>query len=113
MTCQNEIHDGDVGTEFIVTITECIAGIETPVDISTSITRKIIWLNPDGVKTEYTAAYTLPASGGVGNGTDGQISYFTTLGDLVTGSYKIQVKVTTPEGIWSSEIDRFKVKANL
>lgn len=114
MTCNNEIHQDDLGTEFIVTIVECVNNVETPVDISTATAKEIIFIKPDSTKITATAEFTTPASGGAGDGTDGKISYFTTTGDLsLTGTYKIQGIVTTPAGKWHSTISKFKVVGNL
>lgn len=114
MSCNNEIHENDVGTEFIVTITECLNGVETPLDISSATLKEIVFVDPDGAKTVFTAVFTSIPSGGAGDGSDGKISYFSVLGDLSPiGKYKMQGIVTTPAGKWSSTIDTFKVKANL
>lgn len=115
MTCNNEIHENDVGTEFIVTIVECINDVFVPVDISSATLMQITFVRTsDGSKMVKTAAFTSIASGGAGDGTDGNISYFSLITDLTpVGTYKIQGIVTTPAGSWSSVIDKFKVLANL
>lgn len=114
MACNNEIHQNDTGTEFIVTIMECLNGVDTPLDISSSIAKEIVFQKADGSSVVFTAEYTLPQSGGSGTGSDGKLSYFTLYEDLSpAGSFKIQGIVTTPSGKWYSTIDKFKVKANL
>lgn len=113
MAC-NEIHKDDIGTEFMVTVQQCINNVETPLDISSSTVREIVFKKPDGTTLTKTASYTSVSSGGAGDGTDGKISYFTISGDLDSvGTYKIQGIVTTPLGKWYSTIDSFKVKSNL
>lgn len=114
MACENEIHENDIGTEFIFTIVECINDVDTHVDISTSTSRKIFFVDIDDGRDEYDAVYTSVASGGAGDGSDGKISYFTVLGDLSPiGGFKMQGVVTTPSGKWHSKIDSFEVKENL
>ena len=114
MTCNNEIHENDVGTEFIVTITECVNGVDVPLDISTATLKEIVFIKADGAKVTFIADWTSIASGGTGDGTDGQISYFSVAGDLTPkGAYKLQGIVTTPLGKWYSTIDKFKVEKNL
>ena len=114
MACKNEIHENDIGTEFIVTITECINGTDVPLDISTATLKQIVFTKSDKTKVVFPAVWTPISSGGTGNGSDGQISYTTVSGDLTPmGSFKIQGIVTTPFGQWSSTIDKFKVEKNL
>ena len=64
MACNNEIHQDDLGTEFLVTIVECVGGVETPVDISTATLKQIIFVQPDGTVLTKTASFTSVASGG-------------------------------------------------
>lgn len=113
MSCNSEIHENDIGTEFIVTITECVDGIDVPLDISSATDKEIVF-STGGTATTFTAIFTSIASGGAGDGTDGKISYFSILGDLTpSGTYKIQGIVTTPAGKWYSTIEKFKVVSNL
>jgi len=112
--CNSEIHQDDIGTEFIVTITECVNGVDVALDISSATVMIIKFRKSDATVELHTAAFTSINSGGAGDGSDGKISYYTVAGDLdLTGTYKIQGVVTTPAGNWSSVIDSFKVKSNL
>lgn len=115
MACNNEIHENDIGTEFIATITECDgSGMQIPLDISTATLIQITFRNPLGVVTTKAVSFTSIDSGGTGTGSDGKISYFTVDQDLVpSGAYRIQGIVTTPAGKWSSSIERFNVVRNL
>lgn len=115
MACYNEIHQDDIGTEFIVTLVECVDKVEVPVDISTASDKDIIFLKSDGsTRLTKPAVFTSIASGGTGDGVDGKMSYFLVAGDLdQLGKYKIQGIVTTPAGKWSSAIGDFKVFHNL
>ena len=115
MACSNEIHKDDIGTEFVVSIVECINGVDVAVDISTATLKEIIFLKADETtRLAKIAVFTSIASGGAGDGTDGKISYFSIAGDLdQLDKYKIQGIVTTPAGKWYSTIDSFKVIDNL
>jgi len=114
MACNNEIHQDDLGTEFLVTITECLSGVDTPLDISSATSKDIIFKKSDGTILTKSAIFTSIPSGGTGTGSDGKISYFTVVGDLTpVGTYKLQGVVTTSKGSWSSTIDKFKVISNL
>ncbi len=114
MACEDEIHENDVGTEFVVTIVKCVGETTEAADISTATLKEMFFLKSDGTKLSFTAIFTSIASGGAGDGSDGKISYFSALGDLTPiGGYKIQGKVTTPAGEWFSTIDKFKVYKNL
>ena len=114
MSCKYEIHEDDIGTEFIVIINKCEDGVESPLDISSATLLQVIIKRSDDTTVTGAASFTSVASGGTADGSDGKISYFTVTGDLTpTGTYKIQGIVTTPVGKWSSEVDHFKVKDNL
>jgi len=114
MTCEcpEEIHVGDVGTQFIATIKEnvLVNGVWMckPVDISAGSNFKIIFDKPNGVGVEKTASLLT-------DGKDGKIQWTTTLTtDLdQDGQWKMQGKVTIGGGTWSSSIDYFRVKPNI
>lgn len=115
MACTNEIHVGDIGTEFIVTLTECDStGATVPVDVSSATSKQFKIFNPDQTVLTVNASFTSIGSGGTGDGTDGKLSYFTVSGDLdQAGKYKIQAIVAFSSGTWSSTIQSFRVKENL
>lgn len=114
MSCNNEVRQNDLGTEFLVSIVSCIDGVKTALDISTATDKQIIFLKPNGTLLTKTAIFTPVGSGGSGTGSDGKISYFSIAGDLdQLGTHKIQGIVTTAGGRWSSTVDKFKVKKNL
>lgn len=103
-TCDFDIHEGDVGTPFIITITDC----DGVVNISTATELKIYFLKPDRTTTltKTAALYT--------DGTDGKLSYTSIADDLTpAGNWRIQGYVKLPSGEWSSEIEDFYVAANL
>lgn len=106
------IHQDDIGVWFDLTVTYpdgC-----RPVNISDATDLKVIILVPpteedsgDEIRLEHPAELSA-------DGSDGRVTYISQDGDLPrSGNYKIQVVVTTPEGVWHSEIVKFKVKGNL
>ena len=102
-SCADEIHVGDIGTVFRITLTDCA----TPVDLTGNTDISIIFLKPDGTTAVKTATLFGPA-------TDGVIQYTTILDDLdLAGTWKIQAEITLPTGKWRSDIEKFKVYANL
>ncbi len=104
MTCSTEeIHLGDIGTIFEITLKDC----DEVVDLSGATSKLIIFKKPDKIVVTQTASFST-------DGTDGIIQYATVLDDLdQTGFWYIQANVTLPSGTWSSEITRFKVYKNL
>lgn len=98
-----EIHLGDIGTAFEITLKDC----EVIVDISTASLKQIIFRKPDKTVVTHDAIFKT-------DGTDGVIQYLTILNDLdQTGTWYIQAKVTLPAGTWSSDTAKFKVYKNL
>lgn len=99
----DEIHVGDVGTIFQVTINS--AGI--PVDVSSATLKNIILRNPVGRKITGAASF-------VNTGADGKIKYSTVAGNInMSGIWNLQVEITMPTGSWKSDISEFKVYENL
>lgn len=102
-TCGKEIHIGDIGTAFQVTLYDC----DTVVDVSSATTVEIIFLKPDGTKVTQTASF-------VTDGIDGVIQYLSQNGDLdQSGGWKLQAHIVLPTGEWWSDTDKFKVYENL
>lgn len=98
-----EIHLGDIGTAFEVTLMDC----DVVVDISSASSIEIIFKKPDKSVVTQTAVFQT-------DGTDGIIQYITVLGDLdQIGTWYLQAKVTLPTGTWSSDTSKFKVYKNL
>jgi len=104
MAIVEEIHIGDVGTIFEVTLMDGVA----IVDIALASVMQIIFEKPDKTKVTNTAVLT-------GDGTDGKMQYVIAADTELDakGSWKIQGKVTLPSGSWSTDIDKFKVFENL
>lgn len=104
----HEIHVGDLGTVFVLTVKD---GVNL-VDLSSATTKQILFEKPSGVLLTKTAQF-------VTDGRDGQLSYTTLAGDLnePTGNkparWKMQAYVVTPAGAWHSDIVSFLVYPNL
>jgi len=99
----NEIHIGDVGTVFYLTITE--DGVA--VDISGATGKSIIFEKPSGDTLTKAGIFTT-------DGTDGKIQYTTIDGDLdESGTWRIQSIITTATSEHHSDIKEFVVYKNI
>jgi hypothetical protein len=99
MTCCNEIHVDDIGTQFIATIEDCDGAI----DISAYTPLQLTFAKPDGTTSTKTASFYT-------DGTDGKIYYTTIAGDIdMAGEWKIQGLVSG----FHSSISSFTVQRNL
>lgn len=101
------IHNGDVGTTFLLTITE--ADGTTAVDVSTATKLQMIFLQPDGVSMTKTAELNT-------TGTDGKIKYVAVAGDIdVVGTWQVQGYVEFGSGTskYYSSVTEFMVYDNL
>lgn len=96
----NEIHVGDIGTTFRVTVVEN----DVVLDVSTSLTRTLYFKKPDETVVGQTAVFTT-------DGTNGQIEYVAVSGDLdQAGVWRLQALLTFAGGTrWSAEVGRFTV----
>lgn len=98
-----EIHAGDIGTVFEVTVQE--DGIA--LDISTATTKQFVFKKKSGALLTVDAEF-------VTDGSDGKLSYTTVSGDLnEVGQWQIQVYVVLPTGSWRSDVQYFDVYKNL
>lgn len=99
----SEIHVGDIGTIFRVTIKDG----DSIVDVS-NVDSKVIYLQkPDGTNLAKTASFYT-------NGTDGIIQYVSQDGDLDQGgTWQIQAKIDFGTDIFNTSIEKFKVLRNL
>ena len=99
----NEIHMNDVGTKFLVTVTDGT----TAVDISSATTKQLIFQKPSGTKLTKATAFT-------SDGTDRKMQYSIASDDFdEAGSYKLQGKVVISDGTFYTDIHTFKVHRNL
>ena len=100
---QNEIHVGDIGTVFQVTVLD--GGEAIP--LQTATTKQLIFTKPSREKLTKAAAF-------VTDGSDGKIKHTSVSGDLdESGNWKIQAYIVLPGGSWKSDIGEFFVHPNL
>lgn len=100
---QPEIHVEDIGTIIELTVKEGAAIVDT----STTTTKQIVLMKPDGSTLTKTAAF-------VTDGTDGKIKYTTIAGDLsVAGDWQVQGLLTYGTGTWHTSTESFQVHPNL
>jgi hypothetical protein len=106
MSCEKEIHLGDVKTKFQVRVTDD-NGL-TYIDISSATVKKIIFEKPNGQNLEVDADFLT-------NGEDGYIIYETLETDLDTaGNWQIQAYVEFANGEkFHTQVSEFKVLENL
>ena len=100
---QDEIHLGDIGTIFRLTIKDG----DDVIDISGASTKDIVFTNPSGTKTTQAGSFT-------NTGTDGQLQYASVSGDLdEVGTWEIQASIVISAGTFKSDIAIFEVHRNL
>ena len=99
----NEIHMNDVGTKFLVTVTDGTSAV----DISSATTKQLIFQKPSGTKLTKATAFT-------SDGTYVKMQYSIASDDFdEAGSYKLQGKVVISDGTFYTDIHTFKVHRNL
>lgn len=100
----SDIHLGDVGTTFILTIMDGTA----IVDISAASIMKINLVSPSTSKTTHTATHTT-------DGSDGKMEYATSAPNVLSeiGTWQWQGQVTLPDGAWKTSVLTFTVLDNL
>ena len=99
----DEIHVGDIGTVFEVTIKDG----DSVVDVSSASTMQLLFLKSDKTTLTKTATHKT-------DGTDGIIQYATISGDLdVAGTWKLQAYIVISGNSWKSDVATFVVHANI
>jgi len=99
----SEIHYGDIGVNFNITVMNGAAVL----NVSNANSISIIFQKPDGSDLIKTATL-------VTNGTDGNIRYTSVSGDLdQIGTWQIQAKVNFGASVFSTDIQKFKVYRNI
>lgn len=100
----SDIHIGDIGTIFILTIMD---GTEI-VNISSASTMEITFTDPSSSKTVHTASLTT-------DGTDGKMEYETSSPGILAeaGEWQWQGRIVIPSGDWKTNILTFDVETNL
>jgi len=99
----SEIHYGDIGVNFNITVMNG----SSPLNVSSADNIYIIFQKPDGSDLIKTASL-------ITDGTDGNIRYTTVAGDLdQVGTWQIQAKVDFTISVFSTDIQKFKVYRNI
>ena len=99
----SEIHVGDIGTVFQITVKDQ-TGV---VNLSNVDAMYIIFKKPNDGVLQVTPVL-------VNDGTDGLIKYISQSGDLDQyGTWQIQARVVFGSDVFSTDIQRFKVQRNL
>lgn len=103
MAASEEIHIGDTGTVYRYHITDL--GVD--VDLSAKTTLEVKQTQPSGTSLTHALSFTT-------DGTDGRCEFTSTSATWpVEGTYSEQVRLVDPSGEWRSNINKFKVYANL
>lgn len=104
----NAIHQGDIGTELVVAVTD-EDGAAVNIASASALT---VYLTLPAVGT--AAPVTLTKTGTLDTtGADGLLKYTTVDGDLsVPGTWHIQARVTLGGNRWSTRETSFQVKAS-
>ena len=98
-----EIHYGDIGVNFNITVMNGTAVL----NVSNADSISIIFQKPDSSDLIKTASL-------ITDGTDGNIRYTTVSGDLdQVGTWQIQAKVDFGASVFSTDIQKFKVYRNI
>jgi len=113
MSCRDELHLDDWGTELLFPITECIDGVSSAVDITNASALEVRFKKFDG--TVLPVVGTIYTGGELGDGRDGIIEYITEEGDIdVLGKWHVQATVTFITGEYNSSINKtIKVLDNI
>ena len=99
-----EVHVGDIGTVFQVTVKDETG---TVVNINSMSTKKIYLTKPNGDKLTKDAV-------NVTDGTDGKMKYTAVTSDIdKPGTWSIQGYVSGTTGTWFTDISEFEVYPNL
>jgi hypothetical protein len=106
--CDKEVHIGDIGTQFLVTLTSCEGGTTSVVPLDGATSLEVLFTKPN--KTVVTKTAVLHT-----DGIDGILKYIGVDGDIdLKGTWKIQARAGFPDGSsYSSSIGKFKVYPNL
>lgn len=103
MATTQEVHVGDIGTIFRVTLYDGTS----VVDLSSATEKLLVFQKPNRDSVAQTAAFYT-------DGTDGILQYQTVTDDLdMSGAWSIQAVVTLSSGKWSSSVGTFTVYDNI
>jgi hypothetical protein len=100
-----EIHTGDIGTLFKVTVKDQDSVV---VDLTSATTKNLVFRKPDGTNLTKSGSFFT-------TGSDGVLTYTTIAADLaLAGNWSVQAVVAFPGGgTWSSSMEEFVVHGNL
>ena len=95
-----QVPEGSIGIFFVI---EFLDNCDV-VDVSSAVTKQIVWTKPDGTKVTNVASFRT-------TGTDGQIQYLTLLASELTpiGIWKVYGRVTMPGNDWFTIPQQFEV----
>lgn len=100
----NEVHVGDLGTQFITTIYNQDGDVQ---DISAATDMSISFYSPSRITKTFPASFYT-------NGVDGKIVYTLSQGDIdESGGWKFQITITFVDGKWNTNIRNFIVYPNI
>jgi len=102
-----EIHVGDYGTIFEVTLID--PNTSSADDVSSANNKEFLFRNPAGTLTTVSGTFKT-------DGSDGIIQYTVLDGDSIiesTGPWSLQIRITSTAGQWTSEKENFTVFPNL
>lgn len=99
----SHVHENDIGTKLLITVTDD----GSIVNISNANSLTILIKKPNG--SILSRVGTLET-----DGVDGKMYYITVAGDIdEAGTYKIQGRVSLPNGIFYTNVASFIVHCNL
>ena len=101
MAAMTDIHVGDVGTVFIINISD--SGKAVDLSGGTSASNVMLFKRPDRTTFNKPAVFDT-------DGKDGRIKYVSVEGDIsMSGVWYISAKVNTEHGQWVATADTFTV----
>ena len=108
----DEVHQGDIGTQFLITLKTSKAVNATAVDISDATNKQFIFKRPGGtIVTVSGTFYT--------DGTDGKLYYTNGSSDSLwsaassVGMWEVQIRVTAGASVYTSERGQFRVYSDV
>jgi hypothetical protein len=108
MTVRPDMHVGDWGTTFIMTVNN--RSTNKALSLQGTLTRVLLFQSPqDGTETLAVSADIATPPG-----TDGKLKYVFQEGDIdFPGTWQVQGLVQTPDGQWHTDIETFEVGENI
>lgn len=111
MTTRPDMHVGDFGTTFEMTILN--RSTNKPVPLAATTVRIFIF-HPPSDDPNFVKDAELVTPSGANAGLDGKLKYVFQEGDItVEGEWQVQGLVQTLDGQWHTDIETFQVGENL